>query len=156
MFCDRKKLRLGEWDYSNSGYYFITICTKDKHNLFWAHVGNGHARSAAGTIAEENLLAIPFHYPHVKIDKYVIMPNHIHAILVIDSANMERACPFPTLSTIIGSYKSSVSRAIGYPIWQKSFYDHIIRGEQDYREIWQYIENNPIKWEQDRFFTTDL
>lgn len=156
MTLERKSLRLHGWNYSTVGYYFITICTKNKQNIFWSFVGNGHARSPVGIIAEENLLAIPNHYPHVHIDQYVIMPNHIHALLVIDTACSERACPFPTISTVIGSYKSSVSRAAGHPVWQKSFYDHVIRNEQDYREIWQYIENNPLKWELDRFYTADL
>lgn len=149
---DRKRLRLEDFDYAGNGYYFITICTRDRRNLFIQPVGNGHARSGAGRIAEENLLAIPSHFPHVMIDKYVIMPNHVHAILVIEGACAERACPFPTLSTVVGSYKSSVSKAVGFPVWQKSFYDHVIRNESDYQMIWQYIENNPVKWELDRFY----
>ena len=149
----RKRLRLAQFDYASHGYYFITICTKGKQKLFLDSVGNGHARSAAGMIAERNLLAIPAHFPHVRNDKHVIMPNHIHTILVIEDAKTERACPFPTLSTVIGSYKSSVSKDVGFPVWQKSFYDHVIRNETDYQMIWQYIETNPAKWEQDRFYT---
>ena len=116
-------------------------------------VGNGHARSAAGRIAERNLLNIPAHFPHVRIDKYVIMPNHVHAIVIIDGSETERAGPFPTLSTIVGSYKSSVSRHVGFPVWQKSFYDHVIRNEMDYQMVRQYIEHNPEKWNLDRFYS---
>lgn len=152
---NRKRLRLEDFDYAGNGYYFVTICTKNRQNYFIQRVGNGHARSGAGRIAERNLLAIPQHFPHVKVDKYVVMPNHIHAILVIEGAGSERACPFPTLSTVVGSYKSSVSRDAGFPIWQKSFYDHVIRNETDYQMIWQYIENNPLKWELDRFYADD-
>ncbi len=78
------------------------------------------------------------------------MPNHIHAIISINKCDdKERSRPFPTLSTVIGLYKSGVSRKIGFPIWQKSFHDHIIRDEKEYQEIWQYIDTNPQKWEED-------
>ena len=153
MLPQRKRLRLEHFDYEENGSYFITICTKNRENIFIDAVGNGHARSAAGMIAEKNLLAIPTHFPHIQIDQYVIMPNHIHAILSICKAETERACPFPTISTVIGSYKSSVSKEAGFPVWQTSFYDHVIRNETDYQMIWQYIENNPLKWELDRFYT---
>lgn len=153
---NRKRLRLENYDYSGNGAYFITICTKNKENIFVQPVGNGHARSSVGMIAEQHLLAIPAHFQGVTIDKYVIMPNHIHVILVLEQPHTERACPFPTVSTVIGSYKSSVSRAAGFPVWQKSFYDHVIRNEADYLTIWQYIENNPLKWELDRFYCADL
>ena len=63
--------------------------------------------------------------------------------------------PAPTLSSVIGQYKAGVSRQLGFPIWQKSFYDHVIRNETDYQMIWQYIENNPLKWELDRFYADD-
>ena len=86
-------------------------------------------------IAEEHLLAIPTHFPQVRIDHYVIMPNHIHAIIVIETANVGRSRPSPTLSMVVGLYKSGVSRAVGYPIWQKSFHDHVIRNETDYQMI---------------------
>ena len=92
-----------------------------------------------------------FKYENVRISKYVIMPNHIHAIIVIEACSAERSKPFPTLSTIVGLYKSGVARHIhknepNIKVWQKSFYDHGIRNQQDYDEIWQYIENNPLKY----------
>ena len=149
----RKPLRLESWDYGEDGYYFITICTKDKRNLFGRIVGNGLDRSAVGTIAETHLIDLPNHFPLVRLDKYVVMPNHIHAILVIDHRQAERSRPFPTLSTMVGLYKSGVSRAAGFPVWQKSFHDHIIRGKEDYRMIWDYIDQNPLKWMLDRYYT---
>ena len=93
---ERKRQRLQNWDYAENGYYFVTICTKDRRNYLGSIVGNRHACSPAGVIAEQNLLEIPKHYPYITIDKYVIMPNHIHAIIVIEPAGTERACPFPT------------------------------------------------------------
>ena len=94
---------------------------------------------------------IPNHFDGVNIDKYVIMPNHIHAIFIIGcDGETERSRPFPTLSTVVGLYKSGVSKRVHETkpdiiIWQKSFYDRIIRDEQSYLEIWQYIDENPLK-----------
>lgn len=149
---ERKRLRLQSYDYAANGWYFITICTKEKRHLFGKVVGNGLDRSDAGTIAEEHLLAIPMHFPNVQIQKYVIMPNHVHAIIAMEPASTGRSRPSPTLSMVVGLYKSGVSRAVGYPVWQKSFYDHVIRNEADYRMICQYIENNPLKWELDELY----
>ncbi len=82
------------------------------------------------------------------------MPNHIHAIILIDKSIKvaERSSPFPTLSTVIGLYKSGISRKSGVSLWQKSFYEHIIRNQKAYDEIWQYIDTNPLKWELDCYF----
>ncbi len=136
---DRKPQRLKGYDYSNKNLYFVTICTHNKIHLF----GNISELNDIGKIAENELLKIPSHFDCVQIDKYVIMPNHIHAMIAINHSD-ER----PLLSTIVGLYKSGVSKRIhefmpDITIWQKSFYDHIIRDEQSYRSIWQYIEDNP-------------
>ena len=86
---------------------------------------------------------------NVFVDKYVIMPNHIHLIIVIKGG---RAMHAPTVSNIIGQMKSFVTKRVGIPIWQKSFYDHIIRDEADYLRIAEYMENNPAKWAEDKYF----
>ena len=86
------------------------------------------------------------HYDHLAVDKFCIMPDHIHMILRIESNIDGRIISAPTVSTMVGSMKRWVSRQIGRPIWQKSFYDHGIRNQQDYNEIWEYIENNPLKY----------
>ena len=115
-----------------------------------------------GGIAERCLLDIPNHYPEISIDKYVIMPDHIHAILVIggnETAPAGRIYPAPTdknsradrpkagkLSDVVGKFKAGVSRCVGRPVWQRSFHDHVIRNEQDYEEIWRYISGNPLQW----------
>ncbi|MBQ4120243.1 MAG: transposase, partial [Clostridia bacterium] len=95
---------------------------------------------------------------NVNFDKYVIMPNHIHIILCIKNGG--RGDPSPTVSNIVGWLKYNVTReineicgVIGTPIFQRSFHDHIIRGEKDYIEICKYIENNPAKWLEDKFYT---
>ena len=160
----RKKQRLFDFDYASERYYFVTICTKDRQPFLSKIVGNGGPSAAgfdrsvkllysrAGKACVQHLRNIPIHFPDVTVDKFVVMPNHIHLIIVIGCAeNPERTNPFPTLSTVIGQYKAGVSKELGVSIWQKSFYDHIIRGKEDYREIWEYIEQNPLKWAQDEY-----
>jgi len=139
----RKANRLGEYSYQMPGYYFITICTKNKEKIFWQ--GEQYLLTHAGEIAEEYIWAITPHYPNCAVEKYVVMPNHIHMILNLGGEQ----CSNPSVSTVISQYKRIVSKTLNTDIWQKGFYDHVIRGEEDYQEIWQYIENNPIKWNDD-------
>ena len=157
---NRKKQRLKNYDYSTENYYFVTLCT-EYHKCILSHiVGNGLDHSELiytqfEEIAEKHLLNINNRYDSIKIDKYVIMPNHIHMIIKFGCIGEERSRPFPTLSTVIGLFKSGVSREIGKSIWQKSFHDHIIRGKNDYLEIHNYIENNPMKWTLDRYYFSE-
>lgn len=159
----RKPNRLNGYDYSQNGAYFITICTdKRKEWLSSITVGQGLAPAetrltAYGEIAEEQLLLLETRFPFITIERYVIMPNHIHILLRLEN-DAAGASPCPTLSSIIGTYKSLTTRLCNRvckipKLFQASFYDHIIRGEADYREIREYIENNPRKWAEDRFYT---
>lgn len=149
---DRKLPRLSGFDYSSPNYYFVTICTHNRKSIF----GKPDCLNKLGLIAESELTDIEKHYSNVRLDKYVIMPNHVHAIIAIDEIETERSRPFPILSTIVGLYKSGVSKQIHkiYPnveVWQKSFYDKVIRNEAGYLEVWQYIDENPLKWEFDEY-----
>lgn len=155
-YPNRKLPRLKGYDYSSPRYYFATICTHEKRHIF----GKCNKLNHFGNIAKTQMEAIAGHYEHVFVDKYVIMPNHIHAIIVIEAYSAERSRPFPTLSTIIGQYKSGVARTIHATapdmiVWQKSFHDHVIRNEHDYLNIWQYIDTNPLTWETDCFYTEE-
>ncbi len=156
--------RLREYDYSQNGAYFLTICTKDKRKLFW-DVGARIARpdkaayqlSEYGAIINGAVQKISIIYPVVSVDKYVIMPNHVHLLLSINN-NSERdvggrAKRAPTISTIINQMKGYVTKQIGHSIWQRSYHDHIIRDCEDYLTIWNYINANPQKWEEDCFYT---
>ncbi len=150
---ERKRQRLKGFDYSSENYYFVTICTHNKMCIF----GEPDSLNEFGKIAENDLLDITSHFDGVAVDKYVIMPNHIHAMLSIGCDGSERSRPFPTLSTVIGQYKSGVARKIhqlipDIEVWQKSFYDSIIRNDAAYREIWQYIDENPAKWQTDELY----
>ena len=94
--------------------------------------------SRCGEIADADLRALPQHFPGVQVLKYVIMPDHLHLILALDGQSA-------SVPQILASYKSGVSRKCGRAVWQKSYYDHVIRGRRDFEEIWQYIDNNPQK-----------
>ena len=148
----RKPIRIENYDYSTPGVYFITICTANREKIFWDGVGADIIRpqnvplSPIGEIVELGILQMAEHYKNVVVDKYCIMPDHIHLILRMESSLDGRIISAPTVSTVVGSMKRWVSKQIGRPIWQKSFYDHGIRNQQDYDEIWQYIENNPLKY----------
>ena len=154
----RKPNRLQGYDYSQNGAYFVTICAKDRHELFGAVVvGADIIRpqlSDIGMIVENAISKISQIYHTVVIDCYVIMPNHIHIIIVITNNDDGRmiSAPTTTLSNIIGYFKQNVSRTIGFSPWQKSFHDHIIRNEKEYQKIAEYIENNPINWKDDCFY----
>ena len=147
---ERKPNRLTEYDYSTNGAYFVTICTQDRSKILSSIVGDGFpVLKPYGTIAEEFIRKIPSKYTTVSVDNYVIMPDHIHMLVRIDCGTGN---PSPTLGNIIGWYKYQVTKQAntqlktpGEKVFQRSYYDHVIRNQQDYDETWQYIENNPRK-----------
>ncbi len=165
----RKPTRLKEFDYSSPGAYFVTICTKGKMKLLSKIiVGDGvldvpqNILTPYGFIAEKYINQMNEFYDYISIDKYVIMPNHIHIILVITEQNDApygtSRTPSPTNSItakFISTFKRFCNRECGKNIWQRSFHDHIIRGEKDYLKIWEYIDTNVIKWDQDCFYTSE-
>ena len=157
----RKETRLKNYDYSSCGGYFLTICTQERRNYFWCNVGATIGRpqnvelSPCGKIAEEAINKIPQIYPSIKVDRYVIMPDHIHLLLIICADESGRPMVAPTISRIMQQMKGAVTKQIGQSVWQKLYHDHVIRGENDYLKIWQYIQSNPAKWQDDCFFVPD-
>ena len=163
----RKATRLKGYDYSSPGVYFITICTQNrKCMLSDLVVGEGLAPpetrlSEIGRIAEEQILALEERFPSVSIDRYIVMPNHIHMLLRIEGLFEREVCgpsraPAPTNAVIphaISTLKRFVNADLGQNIFQRSYHEHVIRGEADYREIWEYIDANPAKWAEDRYYT---
>ena len=148
----RKKIRLENFDYSTEGYYFITICTANKKKILGTVVGEGLCAlpkivfTDIGINVEKALLFINNKY-NAKIDKYVIMPNHIHFIIKMAGGHGD-----PPLQSIIGYFKSYTTKLYKGILWQRSFYDHIIRDENDYLKIWNYIDTNPAKWAEDKYY----
>lgn len=102
--------------------------------------------SDIGIIVENEIRKLTSVYDAVNVDKYCIMPDHIHFIISINTYENGRTQFAPTISRLIKQFKGSITKQIGRPIWQKSYYDHGIRNQQDYDEIWEYIENNPLKY----------
>jgi REP element-mobilizing transposase RayT len=157
----RKPNRLEGYDYSKNGTYFITICLKDNKEL----LGQIDVRancvrqqlSEHGIVVYNEILKLSETYNTVEIRKYVVMPNHLHMIIMIcDNGPIPdgrtQFAPTPTISRIIKQFKGSVTKQIGFSIWQRSFHDHIIRNEKDYLKIWQYIDDNPMKWQDDCYY----
>ena len=158
----RKPNRLPNFDYSTPGLYFLTICVLGKQCLLSNIVGGGALDAPQvqltqiGRIVEKYILSSG-QIPHICVDKYVIMPNHIHLLLVVNETerNGSSKAPTPTNAIIphfVSTFKRFCHRDIGTRIFQRSYHDHIIRGEKDYLKIWEYIENNPAKWEEDCFY----
>ena len=159
-------MRLKEYDYASAGAYFITAVTHNRMNIFGSIHNSVVHLNQIGKIVERAWLEIPSHYPNVSIDANVIMPNHFHGTLIIhDDVGARRASPLRNndsklkrhpLGIIVGSFKSAATKEIhrsGFlkqkQIWQRNYYDHIIRDDEDYQEISEYIDFNPINWEFD-------
>lgn len=167
---NRKPNRLPNFDYAKCGSYFITICTKDKKSLFEIEndtVGNGpvpfrpNVQCAVthlpNKIIHKWIIETQNEFPNAKIEKYVVMPNHIHMIVTITERHDGRSLReimhyFKTMTTneYISYVKNGLLPPFDKKIWQKSYYDHIIRNDADYIEKWNYIDNNPIKWEMNK------
>ena len=194
----RKLNRMQDYDYSQNGAYFVTVCTKDRHEIFGAVTFVGDATlgvppveltdipsvelarvppaestgvpyvklSEYGETVKMFIENIPNANPSVFVPKYVIMPNHIHLILVIELENIrtpkknihgtpKAASPTKALiPKIINVLKGLSSKKTGFSLWQRSYHDHIIRSEADYNRIEKYIENNPAHWEENYFNST--
>ena len=147
----RKNIRLKYYDYSLEGYYFITICTKNKECILSEikSCGNMNCTSVLtkeGKIVDKYLNKIKNVYSNIIIDEYIIMPNHIHMILIINKKENN------SISKIIQQFKRIVTKELKYSLWQKLFYEHIIRNEKEYLMIKQYIINNPYNWKNDKYY----
>ena len=148
----RKQNRLSCFDYSSNGAYTITICTKDKAKILSEICRGGVLLRPTGKIIENEILELEKRY-NVVIDTYCIMPNHIHMILFINNFSREEQSPSPTISDVVCAFKSITTKKInafenikGRQIWQRSFFDHIIRNEQDLFYERRYIDENPVRW----------
>ena len=157
----RKQIRLSEYDYSAPGAYFVTVCTRDRRCVLSdIRRGDPCGRPSVipteyGKIVEHCLKQTEALYA-VRIEPYVIMPNHIHFICAIGERR-EAARVAPALGRIIGALKSLAAnrcREAGLKgtLWQRGYYEHVIRNERDLREIWDYIDSNPARWAEDRYY----
>ena len=164
----RRSIRLKGWDYSQAGAYFITICTQNRECLFGEIVDGEMRLNEAGNIARQCWDDIPIHFPHVDPDVFVIMPNHIHGIiLIIDTppAGAKNFSPLPkttrqcgtskTIGSIVRGFKIGVTKWMRNStpvddVWQRNYWEHIVRNESEMDRIREYIQNNPAQWELDK------
>ncbi len=154
FYRQRKSPRLQGYDYSQSGAYFVTICTHKRSYLFGEIRGNDIHTNPNGDIAVACWDGIPQHYPDVDLDAFVVMPNHIHGILMLTGTT-----DFKTLlGRVVNAYKGAVTARIRtqYPntvVWQRSFHDHIIRNERSLNKLREYVATNPARWAEDTLNT---
>ena len=166
----RKQIRLPASVYE-AGWYFVTICTKDRENLlsvikqnvgaddsvrpYGASAGFHVSLTEIGKIVEECLVLLNNENEGIRLDKYVIMPNHVHAVIQLEGSTGGQSRP--PLQRVMQRFKSITTRrcwVLGRNvIWQRSFYDHVIRNEQEYLRVWQYIDDNPANWAEDEYYT---
>lgn len=143
----RKKLRLNNYDYSQENMYFITICVKDRIELLGKiEKDNNIYLTKEGKIVKQEITRLEEIYKNIIIDEYIVMPNHLHILLLIKHKNETN------ISKIIKHLKTNITRKIKYSIWQKSFYDRIIRNREEYFKIKKYIKNNVRNWSSDKYF----
>ena len=163
----RRSIRLPDYDYTTLGAYFVTVCVYDHRRLFGDVVDGQMQLNELGDIVMKCWQEIPEHFSNVELDAFVVMPNHVHGILVFHE-NSSKECSVPkvgafgkmvsgSLSTIIRSFKSAVTRennkifrTPGIPTWQRSYYEHVIRRTDKMNRIREYIRNNPLRWEFDQ------
>jgi REP element-mobilizing transposase RayT len=159
---DRKPIRLQEYDYANQGAYYVTICTWNRECIFGDVIKLAMQLNSFGDIVLQCWQDLPNHYRNIELDEFVIMPNHLHGIIWING-DIARAGlkPAPThkrhgLPEIIRALKTFSSRQInqlrhtpGIPVWQRTYFDRIIRNETELYKIREYIRNNPLQWELD-------
>jgi REP element-mobilizing transposase RayT len=166
----RRSVRLQGYDYTQNGAYFVTICAYERACVFGQMVDDVMAINAWGQIVQSCWDEIPAHYPMVELDAFVVMPNHMHGVIVIVNDGRGMACHAPTkrefskpiarsLSTIVGAFKSAVTKYINrlpnppdHPIWQRNYYEHIIRSEESLNIIRAYVANNPAQWGEDSLY----
>jgi REP element-mobilizing transposase RayT len=157
----RRTIRLRGYDYSVEGMYFVTLCTEGRECLFGDITDEEMRLNNAGRIAERCWSNIPSHFPHVNLDEFIIMPNHIHGILsVVVGANNHspQNGTAKTIGSVVRGFKIGVTRWMRantfiYSVWQRNYWERIIRNEKELRNIREYIRNNPAQWINDKLYS---
>ncbi len=154
----RRSIRLKKYNYSRSNAYFVTICVQNRECLLGNIINNKVSLSELGKLVEKNWNKLIQRFTNINLDSYVVMPNHFHGIIIINPPNQ------PTISSIMGAFKSITTKEYiqgiqdhHWPdfegrIWQKNYYEHIIRDEKSLEILRNYIRNNPSNWKEDKLF----
>ena len=187
----RRTISLKDYDYSQAGLYFVTICVQNHSCLFGEIPDNEMILNDMGKTVEKCWLEIVQHYPDVVLHEYAVMPNHVHGIIElahnendVPSVRAKNFSPFGnnmqtpigndmqsgiigakdfsplppprgtsrTIGAIVRGFKIGVTKQLGFPVWQRNYWEHIIRNEQSYQNIANYIINNPMNWTNDKFY----
>jgi REP element-mobilizing transposase RayT len=154
----RRSIRLRGYDYAQAGAYFLTLCTQGRAKLFGRVAGGAVDLTDIGRIVAEEWERTPTIRPNVELDAFVVMPDHMHGIIVIAWRDAAAPAPDPavlrspahSIGAIVRGFKGAVVRRVGAPIWQRNYYEHIIRSEAALERIRRYIEANPARWEERR------
>lgn len=162
-FHHRYSIRLKHYDYAQAGMYFITVCTQDKACIFGEISNEKMHLNEAGFAAQSSWQAIPKHFSNVELREFVTMPNHVHGIIILNSAaknfpSIKQGCSkgtSETIGSIVRGFKIGVTKWMRqntniYSVWQRNYYEHIIRNENDYSRIAEYIITNPKRWHDDK------
>ncbi len=166
----RRSIRLKDYDYSRGGGYFLTLCTQNRQCIMGEVVNGKVVLNEIGVMAESIWSDLPKHYPNIELDAFVVMPNHFHAVIKIhevvgaihelplpgDNKNTKTQRRRMLIPRIMGYFKMNSAKrinnmrgALGPPVWQRNYYEHIIRNEHELNDIREYIAQNPLKWELD-------
>ncbi|MDF0666327.1 MAG: hypothetical protein P0119_09705 [Nitrospira sp.] len=159
----RRSIRLKGYDYAQAGAYFVTMCTQNRACLF-GNVVDGQMRlNECGQVVADSWLWLSARYPHVDLDEWVVMPNHLHGIIILtgpDGRGGSRTAPTENrkpIGRLIGAFKTVSTKRLntmhnspGVPVWQRNYYEHIVRSEEALIHIRRYIVGNPAHWEEDR------
>jgi REP element-mobilizing transposase RayT len=165
---NRRSIRLNGYDYAQPGAYFVTICTKG-HACLFGHVVNGEMHlNEAGEISQRCWEDIPHHFPSVELDAFVIMPNHIHGVVITEFCKGEESfalthapattttpqSPSRTIGSIVRGFKIGVTKWFRantdvYSVWLRNYYEHVVRNERELAAIREYIQGNPALWDDD-------
>ncbi|HMC58053.1 MAG TPA: hypothetical protein VKJ01_02560 [Candidatus Solibacter sp.] len=139
----RRRLRLPSFNYAEARAYFVTICTQQNRCVF-GEINDGRMIcNSLGKIVEACWNEIPMHYSTAELDAFVVMPNHVHGVIVLSEGRAGHARP---LQVVVGSFKASVSKAAEFPVWQRSYWDRIVRDDKELDQIRDYVEENPSRW----------
>lgn len=160
----RRSIRLKEYDYSQEGYYYVTLCTHNRQCIFGEIIEEQMQLNHLGQIAQQNWNKIPIYFPHIMLDEFIIMPNHVHGVLHLQKIQKKDSTLTQGISSTLGSvirgFKSAVTQWARVntnheQLWQRNYYEHIIRNENSLFAIREYIAANPKNWLKDKLYSEE-
>jgi putative transposase len=158
----RRSLRLQAYDYAQAGAYFVMVCTQNRTCLFGEVTDGAMRLNSAGELAATVWNSMVERFPDIELDMFVVMPNHLHGIIVLSDSGRAATRAAPTVGDVVGAFKSLFTLrfiegvkskrwpAFDRRVWQRNYYEHVIRDERDLARVRRYIDENPLRWEFDQ------